>query len=94
MSARRRRIRLFGWIAFAAFLALVGALVVSTLRMGESRCEVMMVFDGRDATVTARGATESDAIRAAVTGACARIARGRTQNILCLDTPPRAVRCE
>lgn len=94
MTDRRRRIRRAGWIAFAAFLALAGALVVSTLRMGEERCEVTMVMNGREATVTARGVTEPDAIRAAVTGACARIAQGRTQNILCLDSPPRAVRCE
>ena len=35
-----------------------------------------------------------DAMRAAITGACARIADGRTANILCLDTPPRSARCE
>lgn len=94
VSDRARRNRLIGWMAFAAFLLLAATLVVSTLGMGESRCEVTMVFDGREDTRTARGATEPDAIRAAITGACARIAHGRTQNILCLDTPPRAVRCE
>lgn len=89
-----RRIRRIGWIVFALFVLLVGFVVTSTLRMGDVRCEVTMEMMGRQATVSARGPTESDAIRAAVTGACARIANGRTENIRCLDTPPRAVRCE
>ncbi len=90
----RDRNRVAGWIVFAAFAALMAWLVLSTLRLDEARCEVTMVFDGREATVTARGATDTDAIRAAITGACARVADGRTRNILCLDSPPRAVRCE
>jgi len=61
--------------------------------MGSVRCEITHDFRGRTATVTARGATETDAMRAAVTGACARIASGRTQNILCLDTRPRRAAC-
>lgn len=92
--SRRRRNQLLGWITFGVFAALVGWMVLSTLRLDEVRCEVTMVFDGREATVTARGATEQDALRAAVTGACARIADGRTRNILCLDSAPRAFRCE
>ncbi len=91
MSARIRRA---GWITAALFALLVFFVVLSTVRMGEVRCEVTMEMVGRQATVTARGATEADAIRAAVTGACARIANGRTENIRCLDTAPRAVRCE
>ena len=91
MSVRARRA---GWIVFALFALLVLFVVFSTLRMGEVRCEVTMEMVGRQATVSARGVTEADAIRAAVTGACARIADGRTANILCLDSPPRSVRCE
>lgn len=91
MSARIRRA---GWIVFGLFALLVLFVVFSTMTMGEARCEVTMEMVGRQATVTARGATESDAIRAAVTGACARIADGRTENIRCLDSRPRAVRCE
>lgn len=83
-----------GWIVFGLFLLLILFVVSSTVTMGEVRCEVTMEMVGRQATVSARGATETDAIRAAVTGACARIADGRTANILCLDTPPRSVRCE
>ena len=88
------RIRRIGWLVFGLFALLVVFLVTSTLTMGEARCEVTMEMVGRQATVTARGATEADAIRAAVTGACARIADGRTANIRCLDTPPRSVRCD
>ena len=88
------RIRRIGWLVFGLFALLVASLVYSTLTMGEARCEVTMAMAGRQATVTAQGATEADAIRAAVTGACARIADGRTANIRCLDTPPRSVRCE
>lgn len=92
MSPGRRR--LVGWAAFLLFAALAAFVVVSTLSSGRVRCEVEMVMEGRAATVTARGATEAEALRAARTGACARIAFGRTQNILCLDTPPRRSRCE
>ena len=88
------RIRRIGWLVFGLFALLVVFLVYSTLTMGQSRCEVTMEMAGRVATVTAQGATEADAIRAAITGACARIADGRTANIRCLDTPPRAVRCD
>ena len=51
---------------------------------------------GLDLFVRAEGdlAVDADATRAAVTGACARIAQGRTENILCLDSLPRAVHCE
>ncbi len=88
-----RRARRAGWIVFALFALLVGFVVLSTVTMGEIRCEVTMELAGRQATVSARGATEQDAVRAAVTGACARIADGRTENILCLDSRPRSVRC-
>lgn len=92
MSPGRRRFA--GWAAFLLFTALAAFVIVSTLSSGRVRCEVEMVMEGRAATVTARGATEAEALRAARTGACARIAFGRTQNILCLDTPPRRSRCE
>ncbi|MDE2710753.1 MAG: hypothetical protein OXI65_03200 [Acidobacteriota bacterium] len=88
------RIRRIGWLVSGLFALLVVFLVYSTLTMGQTRCEVTMEMAGRQATVTAQGVTEADAIRAAITGACARIADGRTANILCLDTPPRAVRCD
>lgn len=92
MSASRARRA--GWIVFGLFVLLIAYMVSSTLTMGEARCEVTMEMAGRAATVTARGATEADAIRAATTGACARIADGRTANILCLDSAPRSVRCD
>lgn len=86
--------RLAGWAVFLLFAAVAAFVVLSTLSAGRVRCEVEMVMEGRTATVTARGATEADALRAARTGACARIAFGRTENILCLDTPPLRSRCE
>ena len=89
-----RRLRRVGWLVFVLFGMLVAFVVVSTLTMGEVRCEVTMEMVGRQATVSARGPSESDAIRAAVTGACARIANGRTENIRCLDSAPRGVRCQ
>ncbi len=89
-----KRRRLAGLLTVLALVVLAGFIVRSTLRMGRARCEVTMVLDGRSATVAARGATPADATRAAITGACARIASGRTQNILCLDAPPLSVSCE
>lgn len=86
--------RVAGWAAFLLFAALAGYVVLSTLSAGRVRCEVEMVMEGRTATVTARGATEAEALRAARTGACARIAFGRTENIRCLDTPPLRAGCE
>ncbi len=92
MSGRSRKA---GWIGLVLFVLVAGYVVWSTLNLDEVRCEVTMEMAERgSATVSARGATRQDAIRAAVTGACSRIARGRTENILCLDSAPRAVRCE
>ncbi len=89
-----KRRKLAGFLTFLAFLLLVAYVVRSTMSMGGSRCEVTMTMSGRTATVGARGATPADATRAAITGACARIANGRTENILCLDSPPLAVSCQ
>lgn len=86
--------RLAGWGVFLLFSLLVGFVVFSTLSAGRVRCEVTMVLSGREATVSARGVSEEEALRAARTGACARIAFGRTENIRCLDTPARRSRCE
>lgn len=94
MSARTRRA---GWITLALFALLMAWVIRSTLsgEQGEVRCEVTMEMAYRgSATVSARGPSEQDALRAAITGACARIAQGRTENILCLDSAPRRVRCE
>ena len=89
------RTRWAGWIALALFVLLIAFVIRSTLSAGEVRCEVTMEMANRGvATVSARGPTEQDALRAAITGACARIAQGRTENILCLDAAPRRVRCE
>ncbi len=86
--------RLAGVLTLLAFLVLAGYVVRSTMRMGSARCEVTMIFGGESVAVAARGATPADATRAAITGACARIANGRTENILCLDSPPATVSCE
>ena len=80
-----------GIIFLIVFLAV---LVYSTLSLTRNRhrVEVCMQFDGRNSCRIASGATESDALRAAVTNACALIASGVTESQQCEHSTPVSVK--
>ena len=79
------------WVAIA-FVVLVVGLVISTTFQGERvRVEVCMAFAGRRDCRTAQAKTRQEALRTAVTNACAQLAGGVTDSMQCENTPPESV---
>jgi hypothetical protein len=79
------------WIAIA-FVVLVVTLVVSTTFQGERvRVEVCMAFRGQRDCRTAQARNRQDALRTAVTNACAQLASGVTDSGQCENTPPESI---
>ena len=75
-------------------IVFIAVLVYSTLSLTRNRhrVEVCMQFDGRNSCRVASGATENDALRAAVTNACALIASGVTDSQQCEHSAPTSVK--
>jgi hypothetical protein len=79
------------WIAIA-FVVLVVGLVISTTFQGERvRVEVCMAFKGHRDCRTAQAANRQEALRTAVTNACAQLASGVTESGQCENTPPESI---
>lgn len=81
------------WIAAGGLIALVALVVYSSFQVGGYRCEVCMQFRGMQDCRTVDGATEMEALRAAITNACALLASGVTDSLACERTRPVKVRC-
>ena len=81
---------LVGFLAGAVF---VGAMIYATL--GESRveCEVCLEYNGRGACRTSAAVNREEAVRGAVSAACAVLSGGVTDGIACSSTPPRSLSC-
>ncbi len=77
----------------AAIAAVVGYILFSPMQLGKVSCEVCMEFKGQKACRTARAPSGDEATVTARDNACARIAFGREDSILCGNTPPASVRC-
>ena len=76
-----------------ALAAVVGYILFSPMQLGTVSCEVCMEFKGQKSCRTARGPSADEATVTARDNACARIAFGREDSILCGNTPPASVRC-
>lgn len=76
----------------AIFLAFLGVLVYSSLRLGQVTVEVCVEFNARTNCGTAAAPTEQEAIRTATDNACGTISSGVTESIACSRTPPKTVR--
>lgn len=77
-------------------LAVLGAalyIILSPTRLGKVSCEVCMEFKGRRDCRTARAPSRDEAIVTARDNACAQIAFGREDNILCGNTEPAKIEC-
>lgn len=86
-----RRPVIAGIIFFAVFVAI---LVYSTLNLTRhrQRVEVCMQYQGRNSCRVASGATQDEALRAAVTNACALIAGGVTESQQCESSTPVSIK--
>jgi hypothetical protein len=82
------KIVILGVVFTAAILALV---LYSTMGNAKFRCEVCVMYQGRQACRTAAAATKEQAERTAKENACAQIASGVTDSIACDNSTPISV---
>ena len=80
------------WISIVFAAAVLGYLVISSFSTNRVRVEVCMQFNGGTDCRTASAETRENALRTAVTNACAQLSSGVTQSNQCENTPPRSVR--
>ena len=84
------RVGIFGGLLLAAVL---GYVVVQSLRLEAAICEVCMEYRGRSQCRTVGGASEEEARTAAITNACAFLSSGVTDSMACQRTPPSSASC-
>jgi len=80
------------WIAVAFVAVFLFALVYSTFQGERIGVEVCMVFRGNRDCRKASAKTREDALRTAITNACAQLASGVTDSGQCENTPPESVK--
>jgi hypothetical protein len=79
------------WLAVAFVAAVLGVIFFSTFRQERVSCRVCVSFKGRRDCRTASAVTQQEAIRTAVTNACALLAAGVTETTQCENTKPDSV---
>lgn len=79
------------WLAVAFVVAVVGFVLFSTFHQQRLQCRVCVSYNGNRDCRTASATTRQEAIRAAVTNACAQLASGVTDSIRCENTQPDSV---
>ena len=79
------------WLAIVFVALVLGYIVISSFRGGRARCEVCMVFKGQRDCRTASAANRQEALRTAITNACAQLSGGVIETNQCETTPPESV---
>lgn len=79
------------WLAIAFGVAVVGYIMVSSFKGERVRVEVCMSFRGRNDCRTASAANRQEALRTAVTNACAQLSSGVIDTNQCETSPPVSV---
>jgi hypothetical protein len=79
---------LLGIVFLAAVLAVI---LLSTFRQERVSCRVCVTFRGRTDCRTASATNRQEAVRAAVSNACALLASGVTESTQCENTKPDSV---
>jgi hypothetical protein len=75
-------------VGIVLFLALMALLAYSTLKLGGTRVEVCMAFNGQQSCRTASGSSREQATRTAIQNACGEIASGVTDSLACERSEP------
>ena len=78
-------------IAILFVVAFIAMVVITTFGGARVRCEVCMVFKGRRDCRTAQAANREEALRTAITNACAQLSGGVIEVNQCENTPPASV---
>ena len=79
------------WVAIAFGVLVVGMVVLTTFRQDRVRCQVCVTFNGQRDCRTASATNRQEAIRTAVSNACAQLASGVTQSVQCENTTPDSI---
>jgi len=91
MPSRPRRRT--GLVALAGLLIFMAFVVYRSFRLGGVRCEVCITYNGMSQCRTVDGERQEDVHLAAVNNVCAYLARGVTDNMACMRTPPSRDDC-
>ncbi|HEV3329567.1 MAG TPA: hypothetical protein VG096_01210 [Bryobacteraceae bacterium] len=79
------------WLAVAFVALVVGWLVFSTFHQDRVRCKVCVSFQGQRDCRTASATNRAEAVRTAVSNACAQLASGVTATTQCENTTPDSI---
>jgi hypothetical protein len=91
-ASRRRRNRTTLW-TLVVLAALAALIVWRSLAQVGWECEVWMEYRGQAEHRVAASGTREDALRSAVTSACATLASGMADSMACDRTEPKRVEC-
>ena len=75
-------------------LLLFGLIIYQTMNLGQTECEVCVVFEGREKCLTVKGESEQQVMQTGKDNACSFITEGRAEAFRCSDTPPASVQCK
>jgi hypothetical protein len=79
------------WLAIAFVALVLGVIVFSTFHQERLRCRVCVSFNGGRDCRTASAANREEALRTAVSNACAQLASGVTDSVRCENTKPDSI---
>jgi hypothetical protein len=80
------------WLAIVFGVLVVGYVMMSSFSGKRFTCEVCMVFKDRRDCRKASAETRENALRTAVTNACAQLSGGVIESSQCENTPPESVK--
>jgi hypothetical protein len=79
------------WLAIVFGVLVVGYIMISSFGGRRFHCQVCIVFKDRRDCRTASAETRENALRTAVTNACAQLSGGVIESSQCENTPPESV---
>jgi hypothetical protein len=80
--------------ACVAVAGVIAWIIYSSIGTQAYSCEVCVEFNGQTQCRSAAGATRDEAVKTAVSVACATLAQGMEQSIRCEQTPPKSMNCK
>ena len=79
------------WLGIAFAVLVLGYILISSFRTAAFRCRVCMSFNGAQDCRTASAATQENAVRTAITNACAQLSSGVIQSNQCETGRPVSI---
>jgi len=78
-------------LAVAFGVIVIAFVVFSTFNQNRVRCRACVTFNGRQDCRTASATTQQEALRTAISNACAQLASGVSESTRCESTQPDSV---